>query len=632
MRDCLIPMLRRRAGLHSVRLPRWLVAVVCLVAVLVPATAADNDSPLTEHPSPYIAMHAGDPVHWQLWSAETLQRAKALNRPLLVSVGYFSCHWCHVMQRESYRDPVVADLINAHFVPVKVDRELEPALDAHLIEFMELTRGRGGWPVNVFLTPDGYPLAGVLYEPKDRFRAVLEEMQRRWQANPEALTRLAKRAVQEWRALRRGDVATATVATMPFESSLKKQAASRADELAGGFGESTKFPMAPQLLALLSLASEAGEPPADDFLRLTLDQMAEQGLHDLLGGGFFRYVSDPAWQVPHYEKMLYDNALLARLYLAAAQRLDAPRYRRVGLETLDFMLREMRKPQGYFVSSFSAVDEQGREGFYYLWDQATLRGALSDDQLRVVQAAWFDAHAASSEYGRLPRWQRSGGELSKMLGWSAARVDRTLDSARRTLLGIRADRSLPVDDKGVAAWNGLALSALAAGYAATDGERYGPAARGLASYLATQLWDGSRLFRARDANRNLAEGTLEDYALVALGLWDWDQANGSDAHAELVEQLVRVAWKRFYVDERWRQTDTALIPMVGGRVAVEDGPLPSSTAAVSLLVEVHPRLAADPEMQKRLDEHLAAARAYLVDAAFWYPSYLPLLAADQASR
>lgn len=609
---------------------RVMVLLACgwLLPAGLPAAAALSNQ-LANHPSPYLAMHGEDPVHWQPWSEATLQKARQLNRPLLISIGYFSCHWCHVMQRESYQDPALANLINEQFVPVKVDRELEPALDAHLIEFVELTRGQAGWPLNVFLTPDGYPLAGIVYAPRERFYAILDDLRRRWEKDSRQLSGLAHKAMDEWAAIRNAAARQPSTATS-FAHSFKTQTSLRQDELAGGFGHQNKFPMVPQLQALLWLSASRGESSLDDFVRLTLDQMAEQGLHDLLGGGFFRYVTDPAWQVPHYEKMLYDNAQLALLYLQAADLFESLRYREIGLATLDFMIGAMRSSEGYFMSSFSAVDEQGREGFYYLWDEASLRDALSGDELRVVQAAWFGKHPEANEYGKLPRWQKPPAQLARDLGLTEPRFEALLGSARAKLLKVRSGRSLPADDKGLAAWNGLALSALAAGYAATKDDRYARQAEQLASYLATRLWDGGQLVRARTGNRVLAEASLEDYALVARGLWDWSRQKPAVERDDLVEKLVRSAWQRFFRNGRWVQSDTALIPMLEGRIATEDSPLPSASAAISYLSVHHRALQEDDHIREQLAGHFDEVRDHLADAAFWYAGYLELLEPAQS--
>ena len=577
------------------------------------------------HPSPYLAMHGDDPVHWQVWSSETLEKARTLDRPLLVSIGYFSCHWCHVMQRESYRDPALAKMLNEHFIPVKVDRELDPALDAHLIEFVQLTRGNAGWPLNVFLTPEGYPIVGMTYVPKEQFYLVLDNLRQHWKDGPDQLRQMAREAMAEWQKTRKAE-SDRKPARHSVARTMQVQTGQLKDELAGGFGQQTKFPMVSQLLALLWMREQLNDSSQDKFIRLTLDRMASQGMHDELGGGFFRYTTDPAWQVPHYEKMLYDNAQLAVLYLQAARLFQSNRYRETGLGTLDFMLRDMWRSEGYFISSFSAVDEQSREGFYYLWDDATLEKLLNAEQLKAVRAAWFDEQDVDSEYGRLPRWQDSPAAVARRLGWSEARLEQVLASAREKLLMARASRSLLPDDKGLAAWNGLALSALAAGYAATGGDRYGRQAEQLADYIASKLWDGKTLIRARDGDQVMARATLEDYALVAQGLWDWSrQKPARKDYQALVGQLLQTAWQRYFKNGRWIQSDTPLIPMLGGRIALDDSPLPSATAIITRLSQLHEGLRKDADVQKKVGAHLDEVRAYLGDSVFWYASYVPLL-------
>jgi uncharacterized protein YyaL (SSP411 family) len=571
-------------------------------------------------------MHAEDPVHWQVWSRETLQRARQLNRPLLVSIGYFSCHWCHVMQRESYQDPAVAKLLNEYFVPVKVDRELDPALDAHLIEFVQLTRGHAGWPLNVFLTPDGYPLLGMVYVPPDRFRQVLAHLGDGWKEDSSQFQQMGRDAMQEWRQIRKPS-AGEKVARMSAVPGMLAQTDELKDELGGGFGQQNKFPMVSQLHALLWIRTHRGDKAQDEFIRLTLDRMANQGLHDELGGGFFRYVTDPAWQIPHYEKMLYDNAQLAGLYLQAAEQFQSPYYRDIGLSTLDFLLRDMLSTEGYFISSFSAVDDQGREGFYYLWDDAELEKLLNGEQLKAVRSAWFGGQSAESEYGKLPIWQGTDAETARELGWTPAQLHEVLASAREKMLLSRSARVLLADDKGLAAWNGLALSALAAGYAATGDPRYGKPADKLAAYIGNSLWDGERLVRARDGELVIADASLEDYALAAQGLWDWSQQNPAQKrrYRVLVEKMVRLAWQQYYSDGRWNQSDSALIPMLDGVVALDDSPLPSSTAVITRLSRQHPDLRKDAELQKKVDAHLEEVRRYLGDSMFWYAGYVALL-------
>ncbi len=598
----------------------------CFALLVSAANAAPPpfENRLANHPSPYLAMHGNDPVHWQVWGEEAVQLARKLNRPLFISSGYFSCHWCHVMQRESYRDPQVAELLNNYFVPVKVDRELDPALDAHLIEFVQLTRGRAGWPLNVFLTPEGYPIVGITYLPKDQFVSLLTQMRDRWQNESDELRKVARDALEEWRAMRKPE-APPVVTHSAVAPKFVAQASRMMDEMSGGFGQQNKFPMTPQLRTLLRVRSVATDRAhLDEFLRLTLDQMATQGLHDLVGGGFFRYAVDPAWQTPHYEKMLYDNAQLVSLYLEAASAFNEPRYRDTAFETLDFMLREMWRGD-YFIASFSAVDEQGREGAYYLWNEAELAKLLSPAELRLVRLAWLEEGPAPSASGKLPRWRMSVADLSKRTGQLASSLQQQLDVIRGKLLKAREARSLPADGKGLAAWNGLALSALADAVEAKGGDIYRRHGERLASYLATRLWDGKRLVRALDGDRVLADGSLQDYALVAKGLQDWGRASGGAQYSRLASRLTRVAWKRFYRNGRWLETDAPLIPMLDGKLALDDNPLPSATAMVVSVSATADDLRNDKKIRENLTAHLNEVRARLSDSIFWYASYVEWL-------
>jgi uncharacterized protein YyaL (SSP411 family) len=569
-------------------------------------------------------MHGNDPVHWQVWGEDTVQLAKKLNRPLLISSGYFSCHWCHVMQRESYQDPLLAKLLNTYFIPVKIDRELEPALDAYLIEFVQLTRGRAGWPLNVFLTPEGYPVLGMTYLPRERFYSVLQQLQERWQSEPDELQRIAGNALAEWRSMRK-PVVRPEQPRAAIAPKFIAETGRLIDELSGGFGEQNKFPMVPQLRALLNVRGNIPEHKwLDEFLRLTLDKMESQGMHDLVGGGFFRYVVDPDWQTPHYEKMLYDNAQLVSLYLRGATDFKEQRYRDAAFETLDFMLREMWR-DNYFISSFSAVDEQGREGAYYLWSDAELEKLLSENEHELVQVAWFDGGIARSAWGKLPRWQMTEAELSKRTGQPASDLRRSLAVIREKMLKARATRSLPADGKGLAAWNGLALSALADAVEADGGDVYRRHGDKLANYLATKLWDGERLVRALDAGKVLADGSLQDYALVAKGLKDWSRISGDMVYAQLASRMVHIAWQRFYRNDLWLQTDEPLIPMLDGKLALDDNPLPSATALVVGLSLTTNSLKKDKKVHDASIAHLGQVRARLPDSIFWYASYVEWL-------
>jgi uncharacterized protein YyaL (SSP411 family) len=291
----------------------------------------------------------------------------------------------------------------------------------------------------------------------------------------------------------------------------------------------------------------------------------------------------------------------------------------------------MSTGDGTFISSFSAVDSQGREGYYYLWDEGELKKLLTAEELKAVQAAWLGRQDTESEYGHLLRWQGSPEEVAAELDWSTERLNKNLGSAKHKMLNERAGRELLPDDKVLAAWNGLALSALARAYATSGDKAYADSAGRLATYLSQELWDGKQLLRARDGGKALGSATLEDYALVAQGLWDWCQSI-DDKHQQeclLVEKLVEISWQRYFRNGRWQQSDTPLIPMLDGKLALDDSALPSATAVISRLSKAHPALSKDASIRKLLDSHLQQVRANLSDAVFWYAGYVELLATDQ---
>ncbi len=590
-------------------------------------TAPPLENRLAGHPSPYLAMHAEDPVAWQTWSPEVFERARRENRLVFVSVGYFACHWCHVMQRESFRDPAVAQLLNERFIPVKVDRELRPALDARLIEFVRSTRGQAGWPLNLFVTPDGHPLVGTVYLPRDDFLQLLQRLYRRWHSEGEELAELAREAAEE-AAPPATPSAGATLAEGLGESyrqRLADAALSFADTLEGGFGEGNKFPMAPQLEALLALLPEEVDHPLRDFLATTLDHMAERGLHDLLGGGFFRYATDPGWQIPHFEKMLYDNTQLARLYLIAGERLGEPRYTAIGRETLEFMLRELATPEGAFIASLSAVDDQGVEGGYYLFRPETLDRLLPPPQRRIAAAAWGLEGPPTLEAGLLPRRVRRSEEVANGTDIPRQEVERLLAGAAERLRAERARRGLPRDTKVIAAWNGLALAALARGARLPDGTAYRQAAARLERFLRTRLWRGERLLRSAEPE---IPGTLEDYAQVALGLLEWSEAGGGDASRLLAERIAGEGWRRFHDARGWKSEEASLLSPEVREAVLADDVLPSPSAT---LIEVLLRLGG----AERRDEALRAlnrGHRQLTLEPLWYASHIRLIDAWQSGR
>ncbi len=578
-------------------------------AALWSAPLAALENRLANHPSPYLALHAADPVAWQAWDRATADLARERGKPLFISVGYFACHWCHVMQRESYRDEKIARFLNEHFMPVKVDRELDPALDARLIEFAESTRGAAGWPLNVFLTPDGNPFYAALYLPPGEFLAVLERVAGLWQNERARVQQLARQEGAQPQGPGKPQLDAARVRA--YQRQFLTEALRLADPMQGGFGEQNKFPMVPQLEWLLERQARAPDRKLGEFLLLTLDRMADGGLRDHLGGGFFRYTVDPGWREPHFEKMLYDNALLARLYLRAAAVFGRKDYRAVALETLDFMTRSLRAPEGGFIASLSAVDAQGVEGGYYLFGDADLEGLLSAEELAAVRSGFSMQGPAPFDAGHLPQSARPPKDAEAVFA-----------RARDKLRAARATRALPRDAKRLAAWNGLALSAFATAARAGGSDGYRQVAQELRDFLATTLWDGRQLRRALAGDRAIGAVSVEDYAHVASGLLEWAELTGVEADFVLVREIVRQAWARFYGPAGWRLEEQSLIVAESGQDALADGPIPSPSG---VLARVSLRLAErlkDKPLRVQALAALNSGHRLIESGIFWYPTQI----------
>ena len=623
--------LRRVAGIGAV-----VLALASGVAPRAGFAAHEPTNALAHSASPYLRLHAGDPVHWREWSPDLVAQAGAEDRLIFVSVGYFACHWCHVMQRESFSDPGAAALLNAHFVSVKVDRELDPALDAQLLRFVQATLGHAGWPLNVVLTPDGVPLFGFTYLPVADFTRLLEQIASRWAADRDSLAGAARTVSDMLEGAGRPRAAQAMDAAgvRALADAFTQQASETADGLAGGFGQVQKFPSAPQLALLLDSQRREPVEALAEFLRLTFGAMASLGLRDQLGGGFFRYVTDPGWQVPHFEKMLYDNALLAELYFDAADVLDEPAFERIGMDTVAFMVRELAAADGGFYSSLSAVDADDVEGGFYLFDADDLERVLDEEERRVVAAAWGFEGASPIEHGYLPvQAAESGEEVARAVGLSVEDVAVRLVSVRKKLLAVRAGRELPRDEKRLAAWNGLALSALVRASMRPGGARFEPPARAVARLLTEELWDGSTLVRARTARpggdgteeQSVTPATLQDYAYVARGVIAFARAHGDERHWAIARGLVDGAWERFRVPDGWRLSDAPGLPFSGTEPAIADGPMPSPSA---VLLDATMQVAehfGDEALRVRAHAALLADDAGLREAAFFHATRIGAL-------
>lgn len=541
--------------------------MVCLLALPLAAMAAPLANRLAHHHSPYLALHGADPVAWQEWSPATVALAREQNKLLFVSIGYFSCHWCHVMQTESYRDPRIAEVLNRDFIPVKVDRELNAALDAEMIEFARRSLGVAGWPLNVFITPEGYPLFATLYSKPDQFLGLIAQLVEGWRTGSEELKATARESSATGIPVAASAVKPVPDLAVTWRKRLVKDALVLADPLRGGLDQARKFPIAPQLTALLQIQARHPDARLAAWLTLTLDRMAKGGLRDHVGGGFFRYTVDPDWHAPHYEKMLYDNSQLALLYLRAARILGKPQYREIAFETLDFMLAEMRDAQtGAFIASTSAVDGEGREGGVYLWSREQLRQTLNQDEFALASRIWGLEAAAESELGYLPQQLRepTTAELAQ------------LEPVYRKLRNERRQRHLPRDDKLLAGLNGLALKALSE--AAAFAPRYRRSADEVKDFLVRQLWRKDGLQQGMGQGKLFGPADLEGYAYATAGLRYYARLSGKTADHALADKLARETWRRFYSARGFRLAGTTLLAVENWQAAIADGPSPSPSA------------------------------------------------------
>ncbi len=524
--------------------------------------------------SPYLLQHAENPVDWYPWGEEALERARAEDLPILLSVGYSACHWCHVMERESFEDAETAAYMNANFVCIKVDREERPDVDAIYMEAVQAFTGQGGWPMTVFLDPAGVPFYGGTYFPPDdsrgmpSFRMVMEAVLDAYRGQRDEIRERAATMVGRLEALAKIDPGAA-----PGAAQLDQAVAtllSRGDPANGGFGRAPKFPPASSLELLLSRREGL------EHVEKTLDAMLAGGIYDQLGGGFARYAVDSAWLVPHFEKMLYDNGLLARAYLHGWQVLGHERYRRVCEETLDWLLREMRGPEGGFYSAYDA-DSEGEEGKFYVWTPDEIRAVLGDDADEIL------AYYGVTEAGNF-----EGKNILHLSDGAAAPAPAGLDAARAALLAARAGRVPPgLDDKRLCSWNALAISALAEAGAVLGRPDYLEAAADCAEFILTSMREDGRLLRTYKDGRAHLNAYLEDHAFLVEALLTLYEAGFDPRWFKEARALAESMIERFGDAERggFFTTSTDHEELIARRKEVGDHPIPAgqSSAALGLL-------------------------------------------------
>ena len=582
---------------------------------LTPGSACDRPagtlSPvmnrLAGETSPYLLQHADNPVDWYPWGEAALERARRENRPILLSIGYAACHWCHVMEHESFEDPETAELMNSLFVNIKVDREQRPDLDAiYMNAVVAFTQGHGGWPMTVFLTPEGEPFhGGTYYPPQPRmgmpaFRQVLEATAEAYRERPDDVARVAESVTGYLRSAGRLE---------PTDEELRPQLLEEAtrvlergvDRTWGGFGTAPKFPPASAVEFLLRMSRRGvGDDPLG-AATLTLDGMALGGMYDVLGGGFARYSVDAAWLVPHFEKMLYDNALLAGCYLHGWAVTGDARYREVCQRTIDFMLRELAVDGGGFASALDA-DTDGEEGLTYVWTPDQVRAALGRE----------DAEAAIAHLGVTDGGNFEGATVLRPQGEPPAQWPRIRDQ----LLAARMRRPQPArDDKVVASWNGLALSALAEAGRRLRRAEYLDAARRCAGFLLTGMRGPDGRLRRTAMNGRASEITayLDDDGAVSLGLLGLYRATGEQRWLREAEALVAIVREQFTDRELggFYYTPADGERLIARHKELDDNPTPSGQSLMATVLLQLARLHGDDALESEAAGVLRLAAPYM---------------------
>lgn len=514
--------------------------------------ATHSPNRLKGETSPYLLQHAHNPVDWFPWGPEAIEKARAEDKPIFLSVGYSACHWCHVMERESFENPEIAALMNDHFVNVKVDREERPDLDQIYMSAVQAMTGHGGWPMSVFLTPDMKPFyGGTYYPPRDSrgmpgFPRVLLSVAKAWNERRTEILASAGEMTEQ----------LGTIGTIPSSSGELSTAlldnASRSlarafDAIHGGFGSAPKFPHAMDVRVLLRQFARTGDAHALHVARHTLEKMARGGIYDHLGGGFARYSTDDRWLVPHFEKMLYDNALLSIAYLEAYTITQDPEYSQVARETFDYILGRMTDPDGGLYSTEDA-DSEGVEGKYYVWTLQEIRAVLGEERAKTF-AAVYDVSAGGKWEGHtILNLPKPIEEAAKRLGKDPEALRSELARDRGELLAVREGRIPPgKDTKILASWNGLMIASLADGGRVLRDERYIVAASRAAGFILDRMrTSDGRLLHCYKDQRARFNGYLEDYASFVDGLTHLFEATGEPRWIKASLELAGVMLAEFH--------------------------------------------------------------------------------------
>lgn len=584
---------------------------------------------LAKETSPYLLQHAHNPVNWYPWGDEAFDKAKAENKLVLVSIGYSSCHWCHVMEHESFEDSSVAELMNEHFVCIKVDREERPDVDQVYMAAVQLMTGRGGWPLNCFTLPDGRPVYGGTYFPKEQWTQVLQQLAGTWAKEPQKVTEYAERLHE---GVQQAELVALNTEAPDFTRADADQLAEgflkNFDTEEGGPDRAPKFPLPNNYEFLLRYAVTTGDKAIHKQVRLTLDKMAQGGIFDQIGGGFARYSTDARWKVPHFEKMLYDNAQLISLYSHAFQAYCDDAYRDVVERTIAWAQREMRSPEGAFYSALDA-DSEGEEGLFYVWTDAELDNALGEDAGFAREFYRVGGEGLWEEGRNILLRSMSDSAYAIKHGITEDELRITRDRIDAKLLATRRRRTRPgLDDKVLTSWNAMMVTGLCDAYAAMGDSAYlAQAEETMRLLLTTCKQEQGGLWHSYTKGKVGINGYLEDYsfsieALIALYQITFDEQWLKDAHA-----LAEYAMLHFHDAKSgmfWFTSDLDP-PLIARRMEVNDNVIPASNSSMAKGLFILGHLYEDQRMLAISKQQLNNVHASMADYPGGYSNWALLL-------
>lgn len=583
--------------------------------------------------SPYLLQHAENPVDWYPWGDEAFKKAEAEDKPVFLSIGYATCHWCHVMAHESFEDREVAEVLNRHFIPIKVDREERPDIDERYMTVSRLMTGSGGWPLNVFLTPDKRPFLTVTYIPKiarmgmPGIIELLENIATLWKTGRD---RVEKNCADVMESLRQTAVPdSGKLQGTDLFGTAFRQLDAMYDAEWGGFGSAPKFPMPTNMAFLIRFWKRSGNPRARAMVEHTLRMMRRGGIWDQTGSGFHRYAVDREWLVPHFEKMLYDQALIATVYIETFRATGVSLFLEVAEDIFTFVLRELTSPEGGFYSALDA-DSEGEEGKYYVWTPGEIRSVLGEKDGEIFCRLFGVTPAGNFEGANILSLPISPGDFSRREGMTPELLSASIDRWRELLLAEREKRIRPMrDEKVLTAWNGLMIAALAEGYAATGELRYRTAAEKAVTFVKQRLvGPEGRLMRSSHAGPATVSGFLDDYAFFVHGLLGLYEATLRSEHLDDALRLSREMLRLFRDEDTGGLFDTGIDAeevLVRGLDASDDViPSGNSIAAANLV-----RLGRITEDETLLEAGEGIVRVFMGRAARQPAAYLHLLIAHE---